>query len=171
LHSTASAVHSYTGLGLPLVVAAVLVARLFQTNNKLPPGPVGLPILGNLLQLWNHPWLQFTEWTKKYGRLSLVCFSFVCCLHGTWFAPAGPMFRVNMAGQNVVVVGSHKIATELLDRPSHIYSGRARNIVGGELLCGGLIIAFSQHNEIWKRMRRRSHEFYPFPSLPPSLTQ
>ena len=164
LHSTASTVHSYTGyswttaVGLPLVIAVVLLVRAFQTNNKLPPGPAGLPILGNLLQLSNRPWLQFTEWTKKYGGIPLAYFSFVCCLHETWFASAGPMFRINMAGQNIVVIGSHRIATELFDRRSNIYSDRARNIVAGELLCGGLVIAFSQHNEIWKRMRRGAHE-------------
>lgn len=88
----------------------------------------------------------------------LSVFFFRVAHMGILFAPAGPIFRINMAGQNVVVVGSHKIATELFDRRSQIYSDRARNIVAGELLCGGLIIAFSQHNDIWKRMRRGAHE-------------
>lgn len=162
MHSTASAVQSYTGynwtiVALPLMIAMVLVARTFQTN-KLPPGPVGLPILGNLLQLTNRPWLQFTEWTKKYGGYPGVFFFRVLLAYMGIFVRTGPMFRINMAGQNIVVIGSHKIATELFDRRSQIYSDRARNIVAGELLCGGLVIAFSQHNDIWKRMRRGAHE-------------
>jgi hypothetical protein len=71
----------------------------------------------------------------------------------------GPLFYINIAGQNAVVIGSHQVAADLLDRRAAIYSDRARNIVAGELLTGGLVFAFAQHNDIWKRMRRGSHEY------------
>lgn len=71
---------------------------------------------------------------------------------------AGPLYYINIAGQNAVVIGSHKVAADLLDRRAAIYSDRARNIVAGELLTGGLVFAFAQHNDVWKRMRRGSHE-------------
>lgn len=71
----------------------------------------------------------------------------------------GPIFYLNIAGQDTVVIGSHKVAADLLDRRAMIYSDRARNIVASELLTGGLIFAFSQHNDVWKRMRRGAHEY------------
>ena len=42
-----------------------------------PPGPRGLPVLGNALEIPNeHTWLTFTRWAKKYG-LSLLTFGFI----------------------------------------------------------------------------------------------
>lgn len=37
-----------------------------------PPGPWSLPIIGNLLQLGDHPYLTFTEMRKKYGDVFLI---------------------------------------------------------------------------------------------------
>jgi hypothetical protein len=34
---------------------------------KLPPGPRGYPIIGNVLELRSQQWLKFTEWRKQYG--------------------------------------------------------------------------------------------------------
>ncbi|PSS37905.1 hypothetical protein PHLCEN_2v247 [Hermanssonia centrifuga] len=33
----------------------------------MPPGPDGLPYLGNILQLTKTHWLRFSEWSEQYG--------------------------------------------------------------------------------------------------------
>ena len=34
---------------------------------KFPPGPKGIPFLGNLFQLSKTPWKEFDVWKKQYG--------------------------------------------------------------------------------------------------------
>ncbi|KAF8191496.1 cytochrome P450 [Mycena galopus ATCC 62051] len=102
----------------------------------MPPGPAGLPFLGNIFQLPPFQWLQFTEWTAQYG----------------------PIFSLNLAGQPVVVLNNYQVATDLLDHRSAIYSDRPRFIMGGEILTGGLMMPFTTYGEQWKKLRRAAHE-------------
>lgn len=58
------------GLILGLVVFCVFF-YLTSPSRKLPPGPRGYPIIGNLLELGSGQWIKFAEWQKTYGQFLL----------------------------------------------------------------------------------------------------
>ncbi|KAG1899593.1 cytochrome P450 [Suillus fuscotomentosus] len=93
---------------LAILLASFIVItslKRFITNRqkKLPPGPVPLPLLGNVLSLdTKAAWLTYTEWAAAYGDL----------------------FFVRLLGQEVVVINSQHVAEALLDKRSRIYSDR-----------------------------------------------
>jgi hypothetical protein len=53
------------------VLALYLLRKVFQRSRPLaplPPGPKGLPLIGNALDMpKEQEWFTFTEWGKKYG--------------------------------------------------------------------------------------------------------
>lgn len=39
-----------------------------RSRAKLPPGPLGAPLIGNTFQIPSHaPWVYYTDLSKKYG--------------------------------------------------------------------------------------------------------
>ncbi|KAJ7852656.1 hypothetical protein B0H14DRAFT_2580827 [Mycena olivaceomarginata] len=125
-----------------LVPTVLAIKFLFRSKGPIPPGPPGLPFFGNIFQLpAKGQYLKFTEWKEKYG----------------------PIFSLNLMGQLVVVLNTHKVAADLLDRRSLIYSDRPRFIMYGlradvsfrsmhksrvyEYLSGGLLISGAPYGE------------------------
>ncbi|KAJ7653799.1 cytochrome P450 [Mycena rosella] len=96
-------------------VVTFLVIRLWfrKAAHPLPPGPRGLPFLGNVLHLpIKGQWLTFTEWAKKYGDV----------------------IHVSAMGQSIIILSSAQAAKDLLDGRSGIYSDRPSFTFGGELV-------------------------------------
>ncbi|KZT06281.1 cytochrome P450 [Laetiporus sulphureus 93-53] len=96
----------------------------------------GLPFFGNLFQLNHESWHIFTEWKKIYG----------------------PIVYLNIGGQPVVVLNTHKVAGDLLDRRAINYSDRPRLVVAGEILTRGIMLGLTRYGDVWRRMRRACHE-------------
>jgi len=79
---------------------------------QLPPGPKRKFITGNLHQLPRvEPWLTFTSWAKTYG----------------------PIVYFRVLRNKTVVLSSGKVALDLLESRSVIYSDRPKFWMAGEL--------------------------------------
>ncbi len=53
---------------LVVVLGAQYIFYEFGTKRHYPPGPHGLPLLGNLFQLSRDVWLPFSRWKAQYGE-------------------------------------------------------------------------------------------------------
>lgn len=59
---------------LPAIACLLLLIyqlrRKSPSNLSLPPGPKGLPVLGNFLDIDSRqPWTSFTQWASTHGRV------------------------------------------------------------------------------------------------------
>ncbi|KAF5372138.1 hypothetical protein D9758_005075 [Tetrapyrgos nigripes] len=121
------------------VFLCILTLYLFRTirrniSVRYPPGPWGLPLLGNALQLPTvKPWHTLAKWKKTYG----------------------PLVYLNMAGQPMIILNSKKTVEDLLDRRAAKYSARPQFIVAN-VMTGGFSIIMLPVGERWRKMRRAS---------------
>ncbi|KAG1829824.1 cytochrome P450 [Suillus variegatus] len=122
---------------LVILLASFIVITSFKrfiTNRqkKLPPGPVPLPLLGNVLSVkTKEPWLTYTEWAAVYGDL----------------------FFVRLLDQEIVVINSQHVAEALLDKRSRIYSDRPY-LATIEPIGWSIIFAFIGYGDEWRLCRR-----------------
>jgi cytochrome P450 len=130
----------------PHAPAVTSAPRRFETL----PGPRGVPVVGNLLQI-DAPrmHLQLERWAAQYG----------------------PVFRLRLGPRRAVVVSDHEaIAAALRDRPDGFRrSTKFEEVFTGMGLPGGV---FGANGDAWKRQRRMvmagldpSHVKRFFPSL------
>jgi len=125
-------------LGLIVLYAARYLASRYR---KLPPGPRGYPIIGNLHEIRAGQWFKYAEWQKRYGQFVS---SFIPYLSPSLL---GDLIYLNAAGQPVVIINSPKVGIALLDRRAAIYSDRPRNIVASDIMTGGLFFGFSRYGD------------------------
>jgi hypothetical protein len=64
---------STTYLGLAVTLVIILVTQYVRSPwRKVPPGPKGIPILGNAFQLQNKSWMFESGCKRKFGPSNYV---------------------------------------------------------------------------------------------------
>jgi len=120
-------------LVLCLTLPLLMFFHKHKTNTNNPPGPKGLPIIGNLLQLdISNLHLQFSQFSKKYG----------------------PLFSLQLGLRPAIVVSSAEIAKEVLKNHDHVFSNRPISY-GQNILCyNGSEIVFAPYGDFWREIRK-----------------
>jgi hypothetical protein len=105
----------YAAFPLVVFVTVKFAIASWLQRCKMPPGPTGIPILGNALQMPTAmPWFRFTQWKEEYG-VSMVGHQMSGISH---VFKLGPVFSLNLAGQRVVVLNTYKAAADLFGESS-----------------------------------------------------
>ncbi|PPQ77934.1 hypothetical protein CVT25_015409 [Psilocybe cyanescens] len=124
---------------IPAFLAAYALYRImkwYRLRELMPPGPLGLPLIGNKYQLPAiKPWKKFAEWNKEYG----------------------PVTSIFLGSTPVIVLGTAQPAWDLLEKRSDIYSSRPRFVVAGEILSDNRRGLMLPNNDAWRRWRKILH--------------
>ncbi|KAI0060603.1 cytochrome P450 [Artomyces pyxidatus] len=128
-----------------LLCAFVILGLIsYRLRAPLPPGPTGLPILGNLLDMpTSQEWKVFAEWGERWGGI----------------------VSVNLLGQTIIIINSFKSAMDLLDGKSSIYSDRPVLVMGGEMVGWKNSLALMRYGGRFRSYRRMMHQFMGTRSL------
>ncbi|KAI0364208.1 cytochrome P450 [Pilatotrama ljubarskyi] len=116
--------------------ALFLLVKQYVRRRNMPPGPRGLPFIGNKHQVPSvKPWRKFAEWNKQYG----------------------PVVSLHLGSTPVIVLGTAQAAWDLLEKRSDIYSSRPRFVVAGEILSDNMRGLMLPYGEGWRKWRKVLH--------------
>ncbi|KJA17541.1 hypothetical protein HYPSUDRAFT_206134 [Hypholoma sublateritium FD-334 SS-4] len=119
-----------------LALAATLLWNIWvgrAKKRRLPPGPLRLPFVGNLLQMPStDAWETYLAWKDVYGDV----------------------IYLEVLGAPIVVLNTYQACVDLLEKRSDIYSDRPRNVVGNKIMGWDKSVVTAPYGELWKRYRR-----------------
>lgn len=106
-------------------------------RKHLPPGPKGLPFIGNLLDLADSDLVRgkVTRWAHEHGDI----------------------FYTKIGGSDHVWLSSPKVVKDLMDKKPAIYSSQAPLPPAQDVASAGRRQLFMQYNPDWRRVRKASH--------------
>ncbi|RMZ12579.1 hypothetical protein D0860_02917 [Hortaea werneckii] len=126
------------------LLALTTIAYIYNRTNfhkrgkQLPPGPLGLPIIGSALQMPKRlPWLEFHRMSRQYG----------------------PIMYMNLAGRSAIILSTYQAAHDLLSVRSALYSDRPRVVMAGELACKGMHTLLRPYDARYKLHQRMATPF------------
>ncbi|PHT27574.1 hypothetical protein CQW23_32824 [Capsicum baccatum] len=119
----------------PIILIFLIPKAKKSGKDNLPPGPIGLPFIGNLHQYDSvTPHIYFWELSKKFGKI----------------------FSLKFGSTPMVVVSSAKVAKEVLKTQDLVFCSRPSFLSQRKLSYNGGDIVFQRYNDYWREMRKIS---------------
>ncbi|KAJ4985571.1 hypothetical protein SVAN01_08948 [Stagonosporopsis vannaccii] len=121
-------------IAIVLYVLNQLVVKSRTKRLPLPPGPKGLPLIGNVKDLPPANGIEFLHWLKLKER-------------------HGPIISLNVLGQTMIIIHDKEMASELMDKRAAIHSGRP--VMPFVYSCGWEDVVGAQQNNVSFRTQRK----------------
>lgn len=113
-------------------ITLICVERCLKNSKRqlrtrpLPPGPPGLPWVGNVIGIdTGAPWVTYSKWAKIYGKIRFTELDVVLrFVHSPRLVCAGDLICTRLLGKDIIIINSEKVAKDLLEYHSRNYSDR-----------------------------------------------
>ncbi|OGM46071.1 putative flavonoid 3-hydroxylase [Aspergillus bombycis] len=127
-------------LGSLILLAGVLglyaLLKSKASRAPLPPGPKGLPIIGNIGSDLPRGGKDWEHWLKHKDLY-------------------GPISSITTAGHTLVILNDTNVAMELLEKRSARYSSRPRLVMANELSGADIFLTTHTENALVREQRKR----------------
>ena len=105
-----------------------------QQDDRPPPSPPALPVLGHLHLVGSLPHVSFTNLARKHGYDDLML--------------------LRLGAMPVLVVSSPRAAEAVLRTHDHEFASRPHSLVAEIVLYGPSDVGFAPHVEYWRQARK-----------------